>query len=89
MEQQVEVAEAASERTVVVKLTDLYHSYRIGHGPQFNPGELVRVPEREAETLVAAGAAVRHAASDVEASQDGKAPAHPNRDKMVKQGATK
>lgn len=73
----------------VVKLTNLYHSYRIGHGPQFNAGELVRVAASEAETLVAAGAAVRMTEADILAASDAKALAHPSKDKMQKQVSTK
>jgi hypothetical protein len=72
-----------------VRLTDKFHSYRVGGGPQYNAGELVRVPTAEADVLVAAGAAVRHVVTTQEDSAHGKAPARPIKDKMVTHAVTK
>lgn len=82
----VEQEEKKEEKaTEIVQLTDLYHSYRIGHGPQFNAGERVRVSALEAETLVAGGAAVRISDAKIAEEEAAKALAHPTKDKMVKQ----
>lgn len=71
-------------KTEVVQLTDRYHSYRIGHGPQYNAGERVRVSAEEAATLVAGGAAVRISDADCAVEEAEKALAHPIKDKMVR-----
>jgi hypothetical protein len=75
--------------TEVVQFTDKFHSYRISHGPQYNAGERAQVSSREAERLVAEGAAVRISVADTEATGGEKALAHPIKDKMVKQEQTK
>jgi hypothetical protein len=79
------MVEQEEKKTEIVQLTDKYHSYRIGHGPQFNAGERVRVAVSEAETLVAGGAAVRISDAKIAEEEAAKALAHPIKDKMVKQ----
>lgn len=87
----VEAEEQKDEKkpTEVVQFTDKFHSYRVAHGPQYNAGERAQVSSEEAERLVAGGAAVRISVAGQEASKDGKAPVHPNKDKMVTQAQTK
>lgn len=79
------MVEQEEKKTEIVQLTDKYHSYRIGHGAQYNAGERVQVSAKEAETLVAGGAAVRISDAGVDAEEAAKALAHPTKDKMVKQ----
>lgn len=79
------MVEQEEKKSEVVQLTDKFHSYRIGHGPQFNAGERARVSALEAETLVAGGAAVRISETQIAEEEATKALAHPTKDKMVKQ----
>jgi len=73
---------------VQVTLTDRYDNYLFGT-TQFNAGESLSVPSREADRLVREGAAVRLPVPDDQSLPQGKSVVHPPKDKMVNHAATK